>query len=293
MVLAGLIILIFGIGWAKGWHYGGSQLMLVASFPSASGLEKGDPVYVRGLKRGTVDRVSEADGRILVHIDLFEPVLIHKDASASIAMLELMGGKKIDIAPGDRGTFDPALDTLSGNANGDLSSLVSFVNSLTGTVERLAMRVDTVLGSINGIFGNGALKDKTYALLDQATRAIIDVRQTLDANKVSISRTLSDVDELAKQGTTALAEIKPGVVLTLDSVRHFISRSEVTINSADSLLKSISGILVEARQNKSVLYKLVVDKEFGLKFDSTLRNVNMLLDQLRNGGADVNIHLFR
>ncbi len=291
MVLAGLAILIFGIGWAKGWHYGAKQYALNATFPTASGLEPGDPVYVRGLKRGTVDKVVETDGHIFVKIELFEPVTLHKDASASIAMLELMGGKKIDVNPGTSGPFDAAKDTLAGNASGDLSSIVSFVNSLTGTVETMAYRVDTVLSSINDIFGAGALKQRTYKLLDEATVALTDVRRTLDENKATIVKTITDIDLLATQGSNALAEIRPGVTMTLDSVRRFITRSEATINSADSLLNSISAILVEARENKSLLYKLTVDKQFSRQIDSTIRSVNLLLEQIRTGGADVNLHL--
>lgn len=293
MVLAGIVVLIFGIGWAKGWHYGATQLAMVATFPTASGLEAGDPVFVRGIKRGAVDKVTEVGDHIVVRIALFEPITIHKDASASIAMLELMGGKKIDVVPGNVGPFDAARDTLSGNNNGDLSTLVSFVNSLTGTVEKLAMRIDTVLGSINAIFDNGALKNRTYKLIDEATLAITDVRKTLDENKATIVRTINDIDHLAVEGSNALTEIKPGVTMTLDSVRRFITKAGSTINSADSLLRSVSGILAEARENRSVLYKLTVDKQFSTKFDSTLHAVNMLIEQLRSGGFDVNIHLFR
>ncbi|MBS1904181.1 MAG: MCE family protein [Bacteroidetes bacterium] len=293
MVLVGLAILIFGIGWAKSWRYGAEQIALNTTFESASGIEVGDPVFIRGLKRGQVDKISESGGRIAVRIELFEPITLHKDASASIAMLELMGGKKIDISPGTTGSFDLSRDTLLGNANGDLSSIVSFVNSLTGTVEQLAHRVDSVLASVNDIFGNGALKSKSYALLDEATRTIATVHRTLDENRTAIAKTLGDIDELAKTGSTAIAEIRPGVTMTLDSLRQFISRSESSINSADSLLRSIGSIVSEARTNKSLLYKLTIDKQFSRQIDSTVRAVNLLLEQIRTEGADVNIHLFR
>ncbi|HYM19853.1 MAG TPA: MlaD family protein [Candidatus Kapabacteria bacterium] len=293
-VLIGIAVLVIGIGWAKSWRFDRSKSQLVATFSSVSGLEKGDPVYIRGLKQGVVDNIIETtNGPIVVTMELYEPVQLHHDASASVAMLELMGGKKIDVLAGSSGSFDPAKDTITGSANGDLSSIVSFANSLTGTVQQLALRVDTLLSSINDMFGNGALRSKAYATLDNASAAVGELRSVLRQNRTALTETLTNINLLAKSATSTLSDLRPNVNATLDSVRRFVTRSQVTLGRADSLLVSIGGIITEARENKSVLYKLTSDKQFSHEIDSTLRSVKMLIDQISSQGADVNLHLFR
>lgn len=293
-VLIGVALLVIGIGWAKSWRFDRSQTTLIATFPSVSGLEKGDPVFIRGLKRGVVDEITETkNGPIVVRMDMYEPVALHHDASASVAMLELMGGKKVDVLSGTEGSFDVARDTIVGSANGDLSSIVSFANSLTGTVTQLALRVDSVLASINDIFGNGALKTKAYTTLDNASAAITDLRSVLNQNKATLAAALTNINQLAITGTAAISNVQPNVSATLDTVRGFVTHSQMTVKRADSLLVTINDIIAEARQNKSLLYKLTSDKQFSHEVDSTLRSVKQLIEQIKDNGADLNLHLFK
>ena len=293
-MLIGITILVLGIGWGKSWRFDRSTSMLLVRFPTVAGLETGDPVYIRGIKRGTVDKIDEApDGRITVTVQLFEPQPIHKDATAAIAMLELMGGKKIEIMPGRDGAFDPARDTLYGSATGDLSSMVSFANSLTGTVQNLAFRVDTVLSSVNSLFDNGTLKKKTTDALDNATAMMSDIREVLHKNSSKITETLGDLDALTKQGSSALAEATPKATGLLDSIKDFISHTRITMSRADSALADLTQILEDAKHNGTVLYKLTSDKDFSRRIDSTVNTLNSLLRETKENGLDLNLHLFR
>lgn len=292
-VLVGLAVLIFGIGWAKSWNFNNAQHYLTATFPTVSGLERGDGVFIRGVRHGVVDQITEStNGTILVRMALTDAQPIHRDASAIISMLELMGGKKVDISPGSNGNFDLARDTLIGTAGGDISSLISFANSLAPTIDIILHKVDTVLNSVNDLFGNGALKQKTYAALDNAAATIADLRTVIKENRETLSRTLNDVDRLAVEGTNAIIQIRPGVSSTLDTVKDFIHHSQGTLARADTLLAGINQILAEARSNKSVLYKLTVDKEFSNKLDSMIQSASQFIRQIKKNGMDVNVHVF-
>ncbi len=291
-VLIGIIVLILGIGWAKGWHIGGTNRILI-SFPTAAGLEKGDPVFVRGIKRGTVTDISETpSASILVAVELSEKLPLHKDAAATISMLELMGGKKVEITDGTHGVLDPAKDTVAGNANGDLSSIVSFANSLTGTVTTLAQKVDTILSSVNDLFGNGAFKQKIYTTLDGANAAIAEVKSVISQTRKELSTTLTNIDKIACDASTTITQVTPEVTSTLKSVKEFISRTQSSLDHADSVVSGVNSLLNDARQNQSLLYKLTSDKNFSRQIDSTLQTVNQILRQIRAKGVDINLHLF-
>ncbi len=99
-VLAGIALLLFGIGWAKGWNTAGHEIRYQAAFQNAGGLELGDPVTLNGVKRGIVREVETRQSDVLVTMGFSDKLDLHEDASASISMLELMTGKKVELHPG-------------------------------------------------------------------------------------------------------------------------------------------------------------------------------------------------
>jgi ABC-type transporter Mla subunit MlaD len=206
--------------------------------------------------------------------------------------MELMGGKKMEIDPGTSGTFDVMHDTIPGISGGDLASLVTFINSLTPTVTNLATKIDSVLNSVNDLFGNGQLKQKAYATLDNTSAAITELRGVLRENRARIANTLTQIETLATTGNATLNEIRPKINGALDSVTDFLHHSQFTLAQADTLLASFNTILVESRNNKSLFYKLTSDKAFSLHVDSMILGVNALLRQMRSQGLDVNIKVF-
>src|SRR5689334_10774442 len=87
-VLVGIVLLLVGIGLAKGWHIGGTRHLLHAKFPTAGGIEEGDPVYIRGIKHGTVAKINSPPGKeVDITMDIDQPEILHKDATASILVL--------------------------------------------------------------------------------------------------------------------------------------------------------------------------------------------------------------
>lgn len=292
-VLIGLAVLVFGIGWAKSWHFGGKPIILHAHFTTAGGIEKGDPVFVRGLKDGVVTEILSTPGKdVFITMELTQHELLHRDALASIMMLELMGGKKIDIGIGSVGAFDYAKDTLPGVFTGDLSSLVATINSLSGSLPSITKKVDSVLGSISDFFGNGAFKEKIYITIEQAGKALADFRAVLGENRTALKHTIDQAEQLSMELNNTVISIRPGALALVDSMRSFVRGAERTLSGADSLLGSLNEMMAAAKDKKSLLYRLTSDKEMAERFDSLMISGHKLIEQLRLKGLDANIRFF-
>ncbi len=298
-VLLGLSILLFGIAWAKGWSIG-ERHPLYARFASAGGAERGDPVFIRGIKRGAVSSVEvNEQGEIIMAIDLDKKIPLYKDASASIMMLELMGGKKIEILPGTLGTFDVDHDTISGVNSGDMSTLVSMVNSLSGNIRTIAAHADSLIVSLNSIVGDPKFKEgimsgiaEARVTLHDVSGAMTDVRTMLAENRETLRNAIKQAGDLATNLNATITELKPEAKATLEAAHVFISDATKTIRKADMTISEINRILDESRTNKSLLYKLTTDKAFSDKVDSMLTSGAKLINQLRYQGLDANIRFF-
>ena len=63
-------------------------------------------------------------------------------------------------------------------------------------------------------------------------------------------------------------------------------------SGADALLASLNEMMAEAKDKKSLLYRLTSDKEMANKLDSLLTNGHKLIEQIRLQGVDANIRFF-
>src|ERR1043165_4308116 len=90
-------LLIAGIMLGKGLGVGASHV-LTFRFPSSGGIDIGAPVTVNGVRRGTVTSVENANGAVVLKANVSNIDDLHADASAVISMLEITGGKKIEVS---------------------------------------------------------------------------------------------------------------------------------------------------------------------------------------------------
>jgi len=283
----GIAVLLFGIGWAKDWHLGSAPHLLHARFPTAGGIEKGDPVFVHGIKHGTVTDIKSLAGKdVDVTMDLDQPEILHKDATASIMMLELMGGKKVEIAKGTSGTFDPVKDTINGTFEGDISTLIAALSTVSKSFPSLTRDVDSVLVQISDFLGNGSLKTKAYSAIDDASRTLKSIGSVLSENREALKRTIDQADQLTKELNTNVA---PGAEALIDSTRAFLRNAGKTLGGADSLLANLNGML---KNKKSFLFKITTDPDFANRFDSLLISGHNLIEQIRYDGVNANIRFF-
>jgi ABC-type transporter Mla subunit MlaD len=292
-VLLGLALLLFGIGMAKGWHFGGVHNILHARFATAGGIENGDPVFIRGINHGKVTAINSPAGKeVDITMDIDQTEKLHKDASAKIMMLELMSGKKVEIDEGMTGSFDPEKDTLQGISNGDLSSLVDLLNSLSGSLASITHNVDSVLRGLTDFFDNGKFKTKAYSAIDDADATLKDLRAVLLENREGLKRTIDQADVLTRELNSTVVALRPGASALIDSMRIFVRKAGVTLSGADELLGSLNDMMAESKNKKSFLYKITSDTEFANRFDSLLITGHKLIEQIRYDGVNANIRFF-
>ncbi|PIO47710.1 MAG: hypothetical protein CMR00_08875 [[Chlorobium] sp. 445] len=89
-----LALLGFVLWWAKDVQVGSKQFNV--RFENVSGLQAGDPVMISGLRVGKVDNITLRDGHVNVLISIAPDITLYRNATAYIAMLELMTGKKLN-----------------------------------------------------------------------------------------------------------------------------------------------------------------------------------------------------
>ncbi|MBK7377610.1 MAG: MCE family protein [Ignavibacteriales bacterium] len=97
-VIIGIIIFIWIIGWAKNFSLSSNENIIDVRFKNVSGLEIGDAVTVNGVRKGYVDDMVVNSESVNIKLRIDNSIQLKRDASFSISMLDLMGGKKLILS---------------------------------------------------------------------------------------------------------------------------------------------------------------------------------------------------
>jgi phospholipid/cholesterol/gamma-HCH transport system substrate-binding protein len=284
-VLVALIVIIFGFSYFKNWGVGDGGDLIRMRFSSSAGLQEGDQVTINGVRAGEVVAVRLDGGGVLVDASLLDGMHVSADAHPVIQMLELMGGKKIDIHQGSASGRADTSVVLDGRVDPDISGALSFVGDMEGDLKSMQRQADTLLRNLNGIVGDRELIASIRQTAENLQAISTDTRAYLRDNRSNLEQLTGDLAHLVTTADTLITEMRPGMVSSLD-------RAGGVIEKTDSLVTTIHDILSEIRQSKGLLHSVVYDTALVGRLDSTLDKLNRITDIIINGEFKTNVSLF-
>jgi phospholipid/cholesterol/gamma-HCH transport system substrate-binding protein len=300
-VIVGIVLLLLGIGWAKNASiFGSNEQEVLVRFESTGGLAAGEPVLVNGVKSGGVSKVEQMSKYVLVTLKFPNPQPFRKNATANIAMLELMGGKKVEMTLGDAPDKLNPKDTLDGHFNGDIGTLVKMVTDLSGVVTSLTGRADSIFGSINTFFRDNDLKGTVNKTMQDAQQTLEHFDITahklngmLDDNAGPIKRTIAQAESATRDLADFLKSDRPLIHALLDTTSLVMHDARTLVLRATDAIGNVDSLLAGASRNNTLLFKLTKDVAFSNRLDSMVTNLNKFIEQLRTQGLDANIRFFQ
>ena len=172
-------------------------------FPKVGGLAVGDKVRVQGVDAGVVaaiepPKVPGGSVVVVLRVDDRLRSLVRSDAVATIASEGVVGGKIVEIVPGEPDAAPlPVGGTLRTEAPTELADLLADARSALARVESVAEAAEVGIGEVNAIAatirsGRGTIgrliaDDEAYqklvAVTDRGERALVALDENLDAMK--------------------------------------------------------------------------------------------------------------
>ena len=254
VVTIALLILIFGIMWGKQFEWFSERQRIVVRFEDIKGLERGDPVFVRGLQKGTVEYIGlEADG-VIVRLSIDRDVLLFSDLRIVVESVELMGGKQITVYPGESG--QPA--DLSRSHGGETGS---DVQTLFTDARKTMARIDSVLTQI----GTFLEQDRLERIVENVEESSALARKMLAENRESLRNTVKRLGDM----TRSLQE---------DST---VVRLGGLFSKIDSTLTQIIHLSMLAESENGTIGKLLQDRWLYDQLLKTASDLNALVEDIR------------
>lgn len=276
-VIAGILILVLGIIWGKNYNLASDQYHVKFSFPNTGGLRANDMVSVNGVRKGSVAGIALEKNQAIIEVALSREVELYSDYRATIAPIEMMGGKKIEIMPGGNGEriFPESLTApLPGTSSGGMSEALVGVTELAIEVLHLTKRVDTTLTLVQRMLDESTVRRPLVASLADLQATTSALRELVSNNDRVIRRTLTNVDEASGQ----LREIVTQRRSDLDSTLITFNR---TMQRLDYFTATLNDISTQINRREGNLGKLLYDEALTEHLRSTLANVDSTTAELR------------
>ncbi|MCX6150230.1 MAG: MlaD family protein [Ignavibacteriales bacterium] len=290
-VLLGLIALIYIFGWAKNYKVYANQKYIDVEFETASGLESGDPVMVNGVRSGFVDDILVKGNNVIVKVVVNPDVQLKEDAVFSISMLDLMGGKKIEVKPGlSSKTIDYTI-IQKGKFEGDISTVMAMVGGVQNDLVKIIKDLQVTLSSVNNIISDKEFNSQIRSSISNLAQISSKLNVMIEENRTNLKTITNNTAELTKEATAFLNENKDQVKAAIDDVR-------IVIKSTNELVAKINNLTDETLNKKNNVGKLLYDDQLITDLKTSLEQVKeltkIILEQLKGKGlnVDANVDLF-
>src|ERR1043165_2269791 len=134
----------------------------------AGGIRRGDPVQMRGVNIGRVQRFKIAKDNVEIRLELEGEYNVPKDSHVELKSGGLLGGTVADVVPGDSTDYLHNGDHIDGR----------MVPGLFDAANRVAGQVEKVMGQVEKLMTDATVKN-IAATTDNAQVATRDLRRLL------------------------------------------------------------------------------------------------------------------
>jgi phospholipid/cholesterol/gamma-HCH transport system substrate-binding protein len=269
-VLAAILIFLWIFGWAKNISIRSTENIIKVSFQNVAGLKV-------------------LPNEVIVEIALDNDVSLKKDARFSISMLDLMGGKKVEIYPGESSEVLDLTEIHHGIFLSDIPAVMSLLGSVQDDLVTVLKDVKVTLSSMNQY-----LTDEKFSS---------DIKQSLK----NLNSLTAEISSLVQQNKNNIKVLTDNAILLTENSNQLIKTNEQNIhdliknmnevaNRSNQLLNDVSRLTNETLQQQNNLGKILYDEELLKDIKSSLRQVNeltsILIEQLKGKGINVDANIF-
>jgi phospholipid/cholesterol/gamma-HCH transport system substrate-binding protein len=271
--LLAIVLLFAGIAWLKEYRVGKRKTHLRAQFEEVGSLSEGDPVLVRGVRKGAVTAIQLLDQGVRVEFEIDKSVIIHPDAQLRVANIGVMGEKFLSLETGSApGRFDPR-QPIPGRFQSGVPEVIAGTGDLVIETTELASRLNVFLDALDP-----ATVQRASRNMEKATASL---SQTLDQNRADLRATIVDFREAARDLRKIASENSEQVTT---SVRDFGTASQKLSALSDQLsttAASLDRVVTRIDQSQGSVGKAISDSTLYIELRETLHNTNQLVKDIQ------------
>lgn len=290
-VLVGLVILIFVFSWAKNLSLNSNKKIITIDFDSVAGLETGDPVTINGVRKGYVDNIAVKASDVEVTVSLEKDVILFDDAQFFVMMLDLMGGKKVEIKPGYSQKELDYSTPQKGELLGDIASAMAVLGNMQKDIVDVVKEIKTTLSYLNKNLADEDFNNDLKTSVNNLSKLTNNLNILINQNKEDFNKLLDNSVELTGSVNEFLETNKGTLNYTIASLGK-------TLDETHQLIARVNDLMMKTEKGENNLGKILNDPELAEDVKASIQQLKdltkLLLEQMESKGikVDAKIRLF-
>lgn len=246
----------------------------------AGGIRKGDPVQMRGVNIGRVQKFGISSEGVAVRLELYDEYRVPKDSRVVLRSSGMLGGMTAEVIPGSSTEMMRGGDIIPG-IRGD---------GIMDVVGQLGDRTDVILAQVDRI-----LNDQTVEAVGESASQLRTLLVELAGLAAEQRRELSELSGSLRRAVAGVERATDGpelerAVAQLDEVMARMGETSTRLAAASASLESILGRI---DRGEGTLGRLSTDESLYVNLDNAARELNALLADFRqNPSRYVNLKIF-
>ena len=271
--------------------FGRRRAQATIAFRDVGGLKERDNVVYRGMKVGSVEKITLGPSNILVQVSVDDDVVLRKSYRVSVSALSLLGGNYLLLEEGTGGSIKSIVTNFEATA-ANLNAIVARVERGEGTVGKLLSSDETVYNDLSN----------TVASAKSAAANIDTIAARVERGEGTVGKLLSTNDVIHADIRDAFASAKDALdtvksaAANIDKISARVERGEGTIGQllstndtayADlkAALANIRKVTDDFKAGEGLAGRLVYDKKLGADASELLENLNGVSARLAKGSG--------
>ena len=299
--------------------FGRQRTTATIAFRDVGGLKERDNVVYRGMKVGTVDKITLGASNILVQVSVDDDVVLRTTCRVSVSALSLLGGNYLLLEEGagepqplattvfngeppvdwmrDLGAIARNLSDLT--SGGNIRSIVTNVEATAANLNTVVARVERGEGTVGKLLSTNetlyADLSDTISSAKSAATNIAMVAARVERGEGTIGKLLSTNDSIHAEISAALTSAREALdtvksaAANIDAITARVERGEGTIGQ---LLSTNDAVYADLKASLANIRKVTADLKDGqglagrLVYDEKLgEDASQLLANLKSVSA--------
>jgi len=251
------------------------RYIITTSVPSAGGIRRGDPVQMRGVNIGRVQRFRMVPQGVAIRLEIEGEYDVPVDSHVELKSSGLLGGVVADIIPGEATTSLKNGGTIPGRSE---EAMMDQTNRIAGQVETVLGRMDTLLSkdTIENVHASSADVRK---LLGQLQDTVAEQRRELATLNKSLRRSSEGI-ERASAGIEKVTT-SPELDRTVKRLDTLTQRIDEVTGTLDRSSRSMESVLARIDRGEGTLGKLTKDDRLYNNLNEAAVNFSKLAEDVR------------
>lgn len=288
-VLLGLIVFIWVLGWAKNFTLSSSDNLVRVSFSNVSGLEIGNDVTVNGVRKGHVKDFVITGSDVIVTLSINNEIQLKKDAKFSLESTDLMGGRKIEVNPGNSSENINLSQIQQGFYITDIAGVIALFSDIQDKISIIANESVKTLKGINSLLEDEKFVDGLRTSVDNLNSLTAKLDKVLRDNQQNILEITENTKEITTDTKFFLKANKENIEGSIANLNQLLMKS-------DSLVSSLNYLALETKAGGNNLGKILYDDSLYINLVQSIQLLkelsNIFLEQIQTDGLKVDANIF-